>query len=307
MRRWRDEHYNAQVVQIRRPHPDLMVLRVRPDCGLPEFRAGQYVVLALGNWEPRVAGVQVEASTPSTPTLLRRAYSLSCSLLDAAGKLVRASRAAHLEFYVALVRSNPARAPALTPRLFALGEGDRIYCGRRAHGRYTLEHVHPTDDVVFGATGTGEAPHNAMLGELLAWNHRGKIVSVTCVRRRQDLAYVDVHRRLQQQYSNYRYMALTTREPENVNPATAGFVGKRYLQDYFASGDFERDAHVDLNHPSVHVFLCGNPAMIGVPRQTHDLTQRYPQPIGMVEVLERRGLRVDQPHDPGNIHFEKYW
>jgi hypothetical protein len=47
--------------------------------------------------------------------------------------------------------------------------------------------------------------------------------------------------------------------------------------------------------------------MIGVPLRTHDPTSRYPQPMGMVEVLERRGLRLDQPHEPGNIHFEKYW
>jgi ferredoxin/flavodoxin---NADP+ reductase len=34
---------------------------------------------------------------------------------------------------------------------------------------------------------------------------------------------------------------------------------------------------------------------------------RYPQPKGMVEVLETRGFRADEPHQPGNIHFEKYW
>jgi hypothetical protein len=27
----------------------------------------------------------------------------------------------------------------------------------------------------------------------------------------------------------------------------------------------------------------------------------------MVEVLERRGFRADEPQQPGNIHFEKYW
>jgi hypothetical protein len=47
--------------------------------------------------------------------------------------------------------------------------------------------------------------------------------------------------------------------------------------------------------------------MIGVPRHTHDLRLRYPEPQGMIELLERRGLRIDQPHEPGTIHFEKYW
>jgi ferredoxin--NADP+ reductase len=167
--------------------------------------------------------------------------------------------------------------------------------------------VQRDDRVIFAATGTGEAPHNAMLAELLAWGHRGKIISVTCVRRRCDLAYLGAHRRLQERYANYRYIPLTTREPENVDAASPGFVGKRYLQDYVANGDFERETGIDLSRDGVHVFLCGNPAMIGVPRQTHDSAQRYPQPTGMVEVLEVRGLRVDQPHEPGNIHFEKYW
>jgi ferredoxin--NADP+ reductase len=228
-------------------------------------------------------------------------------LLDERGKLVRASQAAYLEFYIALVRPAAAGPPALTPRLFALCEGDRLYCARRAHGSYSLEHVQRSDHVVFAATGTGEAPHNAMLGDLLAWGHRGRIVNVVCVRRRRDLAYLDVHRQLQERYGNYRYIPLTTREPENVDPASACYVGKQYLQDYFASGAFERESGIELLGVGVHVFLCGNPTMIGVPRQTYDASQRYPRPMGMVEVLERRGLRLDQPHEPGNIHFEKYW
>jgi ferredoxin--NADP+ reductase len=47
--------------------------------------------------------------------------------------------------------------------------------------------------------------------------------------------------------------------------------------------------------------------MIGVPLHTHNETTRYPQPTGMVELLEKRGFRIDRPHEPGNIHFEKYW
>lgn len=306
VQRLRDEHYNACVERIVRPHADLMVLRIRPDCGVPEFRAGQYIALALGNWEPCIAELQSESDSPKAPSLIKRAYSISCSLLDERGRLVRASKSAYLEFYIALVRQS-ADAPALTPRLFALSEGDRLFCACRAHGSYSLEHVQRGDHVVFAATGTGEAPHNAMLGDLLAWGHRGKIVNMVCVRNRRDLAYVDVHRQLQERYANYRYIPLTTREPENVDPASANYVGKRYLQDYFASGAFENETGIEIRGAELHVFLCGNPAMIGAPRQTYDMAQRYPWPMGMVEVLERRGLRIDRPHEPGNIHFEKYW
>jgi ferredoxin--NADP+ reductase len=59
------------------------------------------------------------------------------------------------------------------------------------------------------------------------------------------------------------------------------------------------------------VFLCGNPAMVGVPAKdaaTGEL--RYPQPPGVIELLETRyGFRRDVPaaRFRGNIHFEEYW
>jgi ferredoxin--NADP+ reductase len=50
--------------------------------------------------------------------------------------------------------------------------------------------------------------------------------------------------------------------------------------------------------------------MIGVPTkepQTGALV--YPQPRGVVEILEGRGFSADHPHRStrGNIHFEEYW
>jgi ferredoxin--NADP+ reductase len=308
MDRLRDEHYNSSVVKVVRPHDELMIMRVRPDRGLPTFQAGQYTVLGLGFWEPRVEGVQDEPPGSYDPRkMIKRAYSISCSMLDDHGQLLRAVDSSYFEFYITLVRRAEKHPPAFTPRLFALREGDRIFCGPHVHGHYTLRGVPRDDRVILCATGTGEAPHNAMLADLLATRHRGRIVLVTCVRQKRDLAYVHTHRELEQRYANYRYLTLTTREPENLDSNVPGFVGKRYLQDYFLSGDFERDAKLDLSSHDTHVFLCGSPMMIGVPHHTHDPAVRYPKPLGMVEVLERRGFRVDQPHEPGNIHFEKYW
>ncbi len=304
----RDQSYNAQVVDIRRCHDDLMVMRVRPDRGIPPFTAGQYVVLGLGNWEPRVEGVQPESNVDlRSPKLIKRAYSISNAMLDGNGELVRAILCDSLEFYITLIRQAEGQAPALTPRLFGLGPGDRIYCGPHPHGNYTLRGVQRDDNVVFAATGTGEAPHNAMLAELLSARHRGLIAAIACVRLKRDLGYLAVHRALERRYPTYRYIALTTREPENLQPTTPGYVGKRYLQDYLDSGDFEHEAGFALDSKTAHVFICGSPTMIGVPHHTHAPASRHPKPTGLVEVLERRGFCVDRPHEPGNIHFEKYW
>ncbi len=89
--RLRREIYNAEVCKIIRVHNDLMLMRVKPDFDMPEFDAGQYTVLGLGAWEPRVAGVQFEPRDAHPPDgLIKRAYSISCTMLDDRDELVRA-------------------------------------------------------------------------------------------------------------------------------------------------------------------------------------------------------------------------
>lgn len=305
--RLRQQHYNATLTKFDRVHGDLAKLRVRPDDGPLSFDAGQYTVLGLGLWEPRVPDAQPEALQRFDQNrLVRRAYSISSPILDDSGRLVRATDSDEVEFYIALVR-RAAKPPALTPRLFMLTEQARIHVGRKCHGHYTLERVEPNDSVVFMATGCGEAPHNAMICDLLSRQHRGRIVSLVCTRHQNDLAYAGTHHLLERMFDNYRYLTLTTRETRNTDPSHPNYLGKRYIQQYFAAGDLEADAGIALNPASTHVFLCGSPSMIGVPLHTHDESKRYPHPIGMVELLEKRGFRIDRPHEPGNVHFEKYW
>ena len=65
-----------------------------------------------------------------------------------------------------------------------------------------------------------------------------------------------------------------------------------------------------LDSTRTHVFLCGNPKMIGVPHRDKETgAKTYPQPPGVIEILERRGFRADvsAAKVKGNIHFEEYW
>ncbi len=306
--RLRTSFYNASVVSIERCHEQLMVIRVRPDRGIPLFQAGQYTVLGLGWWEPRALGCQPEDdSAHLAQQLIKRAYSISCPILNDSGALVAVNDLGFLEFYITLVRRTDKNPPALTPRIFALEPGQRIFCGPHIYGHYTLDNVARDANVILASTGTGEAPHNAMVAQLLKTGHRGRIVNVACVRRRIDLGYLATHRRLEAIHPSYRYIALTTREPINVDASLPDYVGKRYLQDFFASREFESETGLPLVPENTHVFLCGSPDMIGVPLRTHDPARRYPQPKGMVETLENLGFHVDRPHQRGNIHFEKYW
>jgi ferredoxin/flavodoxin---NADP+ reductase len=297
--------YNATVNWMRKAHSDLMILRVRPDFPRPVHKPGQYSTLGLGYWEPRFPGCQEEALEPGDERkLARRAYSISCSVLSDKGELEDIEHTDWLEFYVVLVReSDQKQAPALTPRLFLLKEGDRLYLGEKITGHFTLDPVKPGDMVVFLATGTGEAPHNYLLWELLQRGHAGKILSACCVRYRRDLAYLAIQEELMRRYPHYTYLSLTTREAETVQH-------KVYIQDLITSGQLEERLGQPLDPARTHVFLCGNPKMIGVPNKDR-LTGafRYPQPLGVIEILERRGFHTDQPQAKmkGNIHFEEYW
>jgi ferredoxin/flavodoxin---NADP+ reductase len=302
----RQKKYNATVVRLKKVHPDLMLLRIRPDFQRPVHKPGQYTSLGLGYWEPRHPGCQEETLQPGDESrLARRAYSISCSVLDDSGDLLDIDHTDWLEFYIVLVRESERKEPpALTPRLFMLREGDRLFLGEKITGHFTLESVAPDDTVLFLSTGTGEAPHNYMLWELLKNDHQGPILSACCVRYRQDLAYLAIQEELMRCYpGRYTYLPLTTREPANAG-------NKVYIQDLLSSGQLEQRLGKPLDPEHTHVFLCGNPKMIGVAEKDRETGACvYPKPPGVIEFLERRGFQADQPNIKlkGNIHYEEYW
>jgi ferredoxin--NADP+ reductase len=301
----RARRYNATVTWLHKPNPELMIFRVQPDFAIPPHLPGQYTSLGLGNWEPRFPGSQEEDISPADESkLVRRAYSISCPVLEN-GQLMPDYGRSWLEFYVVLVKQGEAgeRPPSLTPRLFMLREGERINLHDKITGNFTLEGVQPSDTVLFLSTGTGEAPHNYMLWELLRRGHRGKILAACCVRYRRDLGYLPTHETLMTQFPNYRYLALTTREALSEGR-------KVYIQDLITSGQSEEQLGDKLDPARTHVFLCGNPKMIGVPLVDRETgAQVFPQPPGVIEILEQRGFRVDNHHTRtrGNIHFEEFW
>jgi ferredoxin--NADP+ reductase len=299
--RLRAREYNATVTYFHRANEELGVMRIRPDFPIPPHKAGQYTTIGAGYWEPRVDGCQPELIEPAQFTkVVKRAYSISCPVLGADGELLRIEDESFLEFYVVLVRDAEKRPPALTPRLFAMREGSRLFLSEKIVGTYTLDSVQPNDTVIFMATGTGEAPHNKMLLELLRRGHKGLIASIVCVRYRGDLGYFDTHQKVAARVPNYRYIWLTTREKENLQ-------NKLYIQDLIRSGQLETRLGQVIDPATTHVYLCGNPKMIGVPERGPDRNLHYPQPTGVVELLESRGFRCDRAREPGNIHFEKYW
>jgi ferredoxin--NADP+ reductase len=299
----RRQKYNATIVRMVKPHGDLMILRIRPDFVLQKHKPGQYTVLGLGFWEPRFPGCQDEEPPPDLTRLARRSYSISCSILEN-GELIDIEQNNWLEFYITLVRiASEVQGPVLTPRLFLLREGERLYLGEKITGHFTLEGVGPEDTVLFLSTGTGEAPHNYMLWELLRRQHRGRILAACCVRYKKDLAYLGIHEQVMQRYPNYTYLSLTTREADTVGR-------KVYIQDLITSGQLEERLGQPLDPARTQVFLCGNPKMIGAPEKNRETGEiHWPEPPGVIGILTQRGFQTDVPSQKlrGNLHFEEYW
>jgi ferredoxin--NADP+ reductase len=286
-------------------HAELKTIRVVHDSGVPRFQAGQYFTLGLGNWEPRVAGVDEEhLSASQQRRLCKRAYSASCSILDESDQVRAASDFSYLEFYMVLVRHAVRHPPGLTPRLFALKEGDRLFVSPYATGHYTLGSIEPHCNVFFFATGTGEAPHNAMIADLLTRGHRGKIISVVSVRYLRDAAYRASHEELIRRYSNYWYFVLTTREQRGKEPWTAPL--GCHLQDLIVTKALESRSGASLDPTNSQVFLCGNSEMIGAQRGSAASPTNV-KPGSMLDLLMERGFRVGQAGQAGNIHFERFW
>lgn len=304
------KHYNATIVRWTQVNPELAILRVKPDAGVPPFHPGQYTTLGLGAWEPRLEGCQPDPVPPEKRgKLIRRAYSISNPMLnDERSGLFDHGGLDFFEFYIVLVRENapPQKPPQLTPRLFRLQEGSRLFCGTKVTGHYTLADLEPALDrpaaehptVVFAGTGTGEAPHNAMTWELLRRGYQGKIVSICCVRYQRDLGYRDVHHRLMELFPNYSYVELTTRD--------SWIEKKVYIQDFLEQGLLEKHLGHALDPKSMHFYFCGNPSMIGIPKVV-DGERTYPEVRGCIEILEARGFRADGRKERGNLHFEEYW
>ncbi|MEZ5409262.1 MAG: NAD(P)-binding domain-containing protein [Acidimicrobiales bacterium] len=295
----RAEHYNATITQFEPTHSDLWVLRVKADLGDTSHIPGQYASLGLGYWEDRIDNAEDPGLDQRWDKLIRRSYSISNRIFDEHGYLADDTAGDELEFYIVLVPPTDDNIPALTPRLALKRPGDRIYLGPKVAGRYTLNHVlDPEATVLLLSTGTGEAPHNSMAVELLRKGHVGPIVAAVSVRQWADLGYLDKHRSLERRYANYHYLPMPTREPD---------VPKRYIQDLLVEGTLTEQFGVTLDPATTHVFLCGNPAMIGLPADGPDGSPVFPETTGVVELLTKQGFTLDHRNHPGNIHYEEYW
>lgn len=259
--------WNATVARRRDVNDRVRILWIAPDSGATQpFEPGQFVQLG---WP------KPEDPAGPPPTRVRwnkRSYSIGSSPEE---------RGAY-EVCLALVDEG-----ALTPRLFELRVGDRVWCDDAPKGHFTLERIPEGRHLVGVATGTGIAPFVSMLRRYRGTGRWRKLTIVCGARESSDLAYHDELRAAAAADPTVRYAAVVSREPaESDWTGGRGRVQRALAEDAFVATAGEALVPVDT-----HVLLCGNPAMIDDVRA----------------LLEPRGFVLDTARTPGNLHFERYW
>jgi ferredoxin--NADP+ reductase len=264
--------YNATVVGREEINPQLLILRVRPDAELYDFRPGQFGVLGLLGGAPRVIEATAEDVPPEPDKMIRRAYSIASSSLERR----------YVEFYLTLITSG-----ALTPRLFALSHGGRVFLGPKASGIFTLDRVAPEKAVILVATGTGLAPYISMLRTMLVNDSRRKFVVLHGARYSWDLGYRGELESLSRLRPNFTYIPSITRPDQD--PHFIGYTGR--IQALMEQGVLERESGVVLEPAKAEVFLCGNPDMVKL----------------ATGLLLAKGFATKGADGPPTIHVEEYW
>jgi ferredoxin--NADP+ reductase len=271
-----DTTLNAVVTLRNQISPWLMVLQVVPDGGiLPDYVPGQCMALGLSGAASRCALADPEATPAEPDKLIRRVYSLASS----------PANREFLEFYIALVPGG-----ALTPRLFDLKIGDRIWLGPKAVGKFTYDDlkVPAGSNLVLIATSSGLAPFVSMLSKHLKLTPRRRVVVIHGVRHSWDLGYRSILMAMEHLRPNLIYLPVVSRPSEEPVP-WKGATG--HVQDVWKSGAIEQAWGCRPAPENTHVFLCGSPQMSEA----------------MLEVLGQEGFSEQTKDEPGQIHVEKYW
>ena len=248
----------------------LSIVKIRPDSGtVPSFRAGQFFRLGLPQTDATGA-VAVRKSGRVRYT--KRAYSVASS----------PNETGQAEFFVVRIEEG-----VLTPRLWEIEVGGRLWMDSAAKGEFTIDAAPPGRDLIMVSTGTGIAPFISMLRTYRGQPRWRKLVLIQGVRHATDFGYTDELTAAAREDDSIVFIPLATREPAD-SPWT-GLRGR--VQKALEPATYEQHVGAPLDPAQCHVFLCGNPTMI-------DTVEAQ---------LTQQGFVTDTHQQKGNIHFERYW
>lgn len=266
--------YNATVLNSNFLTPLIMILQIKLDKNDFNFIPGQFTVLGLKRSAPRVAEADPEDVPVEKPDkLIRRAYSIASG----------SGSKDYLEFYISMATSGE-----LTPRLFYLKPGDRLYVGDGSKGIFTLKDVPPDKNILLVGTGTGLAPYISMIRSM-ALEVSVPSVSMAVIHGATyswDLGYRAELESLAQRCPRFRYLPIIVRP--NIDKNWHGYTGM--LQQLLMRPDIGDLCGMPIDPQHTHIFLCGNPVMVE----------------SVTQILTPRGYVLGNRQEFGSLHLEKY-
>lgn len=269
-----DTELNAIITRRIDLAPGLWIVYVAPDgWELADFEPGQYTTLALPGAAPRCEGAKPEPELKNPGRLIRRAYSIASS----------PRTKTHLEFYLVLVEEG-----VLTPRLFNLKAGDRVWMGKKITGTFVLNEVPDDANLVLVATGTGIAPYVSMLRTIMSPQMKRHVAVFHGARQSWDLGYDEELYSMARTCERFAYVPTISR-PQNEFVPWKGRVG--YVQDIWKERVLDDLWGVRPTPDDTHIFLCGSPGMIDQ----------------NIEAMGADGFVEHTRKAPGQIHVERYW
>lgn len=262
------EVYNATVTGKILLTQELMILRLRSDEPRNEFKAGQFTQIGLLASEPRTSYSTVPIDEFADDYLIKRPYSIASAKTETRD----------FEFYISHVKSGQ-----LTPRLFNLQQGNRIWIADKILGVFSLNDVPPKTNIVMVATGTGLAPYISFLRSHIADHPEINMAVLHGAANPWDLGYYSELTLLQKLFKNFHYFPTLLKSDDSWS----GLRG--YIEDHLKSGLLE-EYGIENDPQKTHYFLCGNPKMVE----------------GVSAYLFEKNYTKHTKKSPGALHIEEY-
>ncbi|NMW17954.1 MAG: ferredoxin--NADP reductase [Chlorobiaceae bacterium] len=262
-------HYNAEVIEKIMINPDLMIIKVNTDEPKNKFEAGQHTLLGLFGFEKRSYNSAIESDPVDVDKLIKRPYSIASAT----------SETRHLEFYISQVKSGQ-----LTPRLFNLNIGDRVYVGTKISGIFRLDDTPDGTDIIMVATGTGIAPYISFLRSSIVERPESKMIVIQGAAHHRDLGYYSELTLLAETYANFFYV------PTLTNPDGHWDGYQSSIEDLLKKDTLQNQFNITPDPERTRFFVSGKPDMV---EHVSDWLQDF-------------GYTRHHPEDPGEMYVEEF-
>ena len=272
--------YNA-TVEIFRSNNSSTIFRVHPEKPIRKYIPGQYGSLGL--------------MSDSSDKLVKRAYSISSSIIDIKShKIKNQNELKYLEFYINRVPKQDSKREQITPKLFNLKDGDKIFCGEKIVGHYVIPDDHSWENIIFISSHTGESPNNSIVNHLLLAKNKLNIININ-VGKKWNSLYREEHSLLEKDFSNYKFIQY---EDDSL-------YYENFMNDFDESNE-NLLFNIKLDKDKTLVMICGDPKLIGAPIKKGGWEYDFPD-YGLINILKGKSFEISTRFKKGNIIFESYW